>query len=136
MNDHKQGLVKIDCKYHFLKKLILISSLPLSFIELVFIFVSNYEQKNWAFDRNKRGTEIYHSFESSLDSLSIENWSENGKRIRLAFCFSTFKCTLNLSKIAKDDTKPSNGSIDIENILEWKKKHFKPRLRCLPTYLC
>ena len=108
------------------------TSLPIACVYLCL----NFQTKIWAFDRNKRGTEIYHSFESSLDSLSIENWSENGKRIRLAFCFSTFKCTLNLSKIAKDDTKPSNGSIDIENVLEWKKKHFKPRLRCLPTYLC
>ena len=46
MNDHKQELVKTDRKYPFFKKIVPISSSPLPFTELVFIFVSISEQRN------------------------------------------------------------------------------------------
>ena len=42
------------------KAIVTITSSPLLFTELVFIYVSISEQQTWAFDRNKRDTEIFH----------------------------------------------------------------------------
>ena len=96
MNDYKQELVKMDHKYHFLKKLFqfylhrfLSQSLCLS--------LSRFPNKT-RFDHNKRDAEIFHSFQPSLDSLRLIKsscYEKNMRKVRIIWDFCENSYNLN-----------------------------------------